>query len=277
MMAPSHAATGALAGLASTAATAPLTGMRLDGWVLATGALIGAGAALLPDLDHPGSTAARSQGPLTALASRGVQALSAQVYRLTRTPGDKRSEGTHRYLFHTPACALVLGVVAGVAATLWTAAMAVLVWFTLSLALRGLGQALPGGRARTAVTSWVALSATVRRILRPLPARVRRHVAEWTSVSATAGALTLVLVKLEAAHTGPYIGVSLALGMIVHSLGDALTHSAVPLAWPFTVGGQRWAMLGPPRRWRFATGAWQEKVICVGCLVATPGLGVLLA
>ncbi|MFC3994420.1 metal-dependent hydrolase [Nocardiopsis sediminis] len=273
-MAPSHAATGAAAGVAATLATAPLTGMRADAWVLATGALIGAGAALLPDIDQPGSTAARSQGPVTGLAAAGAQALSAWAYRRTRTPNDARSTGTHRYLFHTPAFAVALGTVVG-AAAMWRPAMAVIVWFTLSLALRGLGQALPKGRVRRGMTSWVAMTTTGRRLLRPLPRPLRRGLAEWLSVSLSAALITAVLIG-QGAHTGPYIGLSLTLGMVVHSLGDALTRSAVPLAWPFQVHGRRWAMLGMPACLRFRTGSWPESVICIGSLTAT-GAGFLLA
>ncbi|MFC4561677.1 metal-dependent hydrolase [Nocardiopsis mangrovi] len=273
-MAPSHAATGAAAGVATTLATAPLTGMHADTWVLATGALIGAGAALLPDIDQPGSTAARSQGPLTGIAAAGAQSLSAWVYRRTRTPQDTRGAGTHRYLFHTPAFALALGLVAG-AAAMWPPGMAVIVWFTLSLALRGLGQALPKGKVRRLLTSWVTASRRGRRLMRPVPRSVRRGLAEWLSVSLSAALITALLIG-HGAHTGPYIGLSVAVGMVVHSLGDALTRSAVPLAWPFQVRGRRWAMLGMPAWMRFSTGSWPESVICIGSLGAT-GAGFLLA
>jgi membrane-bound metal-dependent hydrolase YbcI (DUF457 family) len=274
-MAPSHAATGAAAGVAGTLATAPLSGMEAGPWVLATGALIGAGAALLPDIDHPGSTATRSQGPVTGLLSAGAQTLSAAVYVRTRTPTDVESTGTHRYLIHTPAFAIATGVVVGVVA-MWTPAMALIVWFTLSLALRGLGRAMPKGTAvRACLVSWVTMSRRGRRLMRLVPQEMRRGLTEWLSVSLTALLITALLIY-QGAHTGPYIGASLALGMIVHSLGDALTRSAVPLAWPFVVRGRRWEMLGMPRALRFSTGTWPETAICVGSLGAT-GLGFVLA
>ncbi|CAM3864565.1 metal-dependent hydrolase [Nocardiopsis rhodophaea] len=70
-----------------------------------------AGAALLPDLDYPTSTATRSAGPVTAVLCRVVRAASSTVWRATRTPADDGgySDGTgvHRHLTHTlPAAAV---------------------------------------------------------------------------------------------------------------------------------------------------------------------------
>src|SRR5690606_41513753 len=83
LMAPSHAATGLLAGVLATAAVAPF--MAVGPMELAAGAAIGAGAALLPDIDHPNSTATGSQGPLTRLLSAGARQFSAWVYHATLT------------------------------------------------------------------------------------------------------------------------------------------------------------------------------------------------
>ncbi|SJZ38207.1 LexA-binding, inner membrane-associated putative hydrolase [Marinactinospora thermotolerans DSM 45154] len=274
MMGASHAATGAFAGLAASAAVTALGGASPDGWTLVGGALVGAGAALVPDLDHPDSTATRSQGPFTRWLSTGVRALSAQVYLATRTRWDRSSDGTHRYLFHTPACALALGLIVGVTAALWWQVAAVVVWFTLSLALRGLGRCLPAGPARTAVTSWLGLFGPRRRgggMLRPA---TRYRLVEWASVSIGAALLTALLFNAGSHLAGAPVGAALALGMIVHVLGDALTRSAVPLAWPVAVKGQRWRMVGAPRSLRFSTGSWQEVVIRVVCLAGTPLLGL---
>ena len=112
MMGFSHATTGVLVGVAvaaplAAAAGTPPTPMGLLAW-----ALLGAGSALVPDLDHPSSTATRSQGFVTGLLSRGMRALSLAVYRRTRTPAD-RSDGEHRHLGHTPVFAAAVGAVIG--------------------------------------------------------------------------------------------------------------------------------------------------------------------
>ncbi|WP_067966002.1 metal-dependent hydrolase [Nocardiopsis trehalosi] len=248
-MAPSHAATGLLAGVLATAALSPLTPAGPLDYTAA--AAIGAGAALLPDIDHPRSTATRSQGPLTAALSWLARRASAAVHHRTRTAADAATDGMHRHLWHTPAAALALGLAAGTAATLSTAALALITWFTTGLAVRGLAQALPRGADRARLTSWPA-----------------------TTLIALAATALLIG---SGASPGPLVGAVLALGMIVHVLGDALTRTAVPLAWPFRVGGRRWAMIGPPRALRFRTGTWPEYVIRWTCLIAAPAVGFLLA
>ncbi|WP_017625476.1 metal-dependent hydrolase [Nocardiopsis chromatogenes] len=246
-MAPSHAATGALAGVAAAAAAAAAFGWPAGVADLAAAAGIGAGAALLPDLDHPRSTASRSLGPVTGLLSRAARSASAAVYRSTRTPRDAPGDGRHRYLLHTPVFAIAAGAVAGAASTLWLPALAAVVWFALALALRGLGRALPKGPTRRGLTA-------------------------GPTAFLFAGLATVLLVW-GGVSTGPHVGAALALGMVVHDLGDALTRSAVPLAWPVKVRGRRWAAVGAPRGMRFATGDRAEHVIRWACLLAAPALG----
>ena len=74
MMGRTHAASGSLA-FAAAAPLLPTLGVQLSAVGLLVGVVAAAGAALLPDLDHPGSTAARALGPATgALARLGAAA-----------------------------------------------------------------------------------------------------------------------------------------------------------------------------------------------------------
>src|SRR5690625_7287453 len=109
MMAPSHAATGLLAGVLTTAAMAPV--MAVGPPELLAGAAIGAGAALLPDIDHTDSTVAHAHGPVTRWLAHGARWLSAKVYRRTLTRNDAAADGAHRFLWHTPAAAAATGAV----------------------------------------------------------------------------------------------------------------------------------------------------------------------
>lgn len=78
-------------------------------------------AALIPDLDHPGSKLARSLGPVTWLAAQIIRRISHLVYEATRTPLDKPGRGGHRHLTHTAVFAVLAGlaVAAGVSPTGW--------------------------------------------------------------------------------------------------------------------------------------------------------------
>lgn len=86
MMGHSHAISGA-AIYAALTAQGPL-GLNLmpatpQAWILGT--LIAAGAALLPDWDHPQATISRSLPPLSNLAAHGIQAISGGHRRNTHT------------------------------------------------------------------------------------------------------------------------------------------------------------------------------------------------
>jgi len=239
MMGSSHAATGlavggvVLAGLSWAGAPVGFADVVFGG-------MLCAGAALLPDLDHPTSTATLSQGPVSAAASRGVRALSSRVWRATRTPwdrGGRDGDGVHRHLSHTVPAAVACGAVVAVAG-LWIVAYAVVVWVVCSLAVRGLAACWRGRRL-----GWA---------------------------EASGGALLLTVGTLGFG-VGPLVVAGMVvLGMVVHVLGDALTVAGVPLAWPLRVRGARWRMVGAPLRFRTGRESVPEYVIRWVALGATP-------
>ncbi|GAA4962506.1 hypothetical protein GCM10023238_32260 [Streptomyces heliomycini] len=69
--------------------------------VLLAGALICAGAALAPDLDHKAATISRAFGPVSGGLCEIVDKLSYAVYKPPRSMGDPRRSGGHRTLTHT--------------------------------------------------------------------------------------------------------------------------------------------------------------------------------
>lgn len=242
MMGGTHASVSALAGVAVGAVAGG--GLVELVWCAA----VGAGAGLLPDLDHPEATATRSQGPASRALSRGVRALSSWTWRATRTPrddgGHKDGSGSHRHLTHTvPACAAV-GVVCGAAAA-HPAGAAVVVWLLVSLGLRGLGQCLTG-RDRAALSSWLTVSL---------------------------GALLITGVVVGVAPPHPVLlGAVVGVGAWVHVLGDWLTSAGVPLAWPLRVRGKRWWAFRSPLAFNADADSWQEKTVRAACAIGVPAL-----
>lgn len=111
MMGPTHSASGAAAGIGTAIALAssgvvPVTAAEA---VVFTG--VTAGAALLPDLDHPSATIARTFGPVSKAASKLVNFLA----------------GGHRKGTHT-----LIGVAVATAGT-WALVSMGNVWATLGL------------------------------------------------------------------------------------------------------------------------------------------------
>src|SRR5919108_5840482 len=108
MMGPAHSLSGAAAWLGVGAAAAA-AGHGMPWPVLLAGALICAGAALAPDLDHKAATISRAFGPLSRWLCEIVDKLSYAVYKATKKQGDPRRSGGHRTLTHTWLWAVLIG------------------------------------------------------------------------------------------------------------------------------------------------------------------------
>jgi membrane-bound metal-dependent hydrolase YbcI (DUF457 family) len=285
MMGKTHAITGAMAfGLAAIPAT-PLLDLRPGDLLLGT--VVTAGAAVLPDIDHPGSGISRTLGPATRAFAWLV----------------RRTSGGHRCGTHSLTGVAIVTLLAFTATGLYARNA----WWLAAGA--GLAVMLGGAGYLAAATE------------PPRPARPRRPVHPHTSAAAwTAGvalaALTaaavcwphqtgtfalaalLVLVLSAAARLfnarrmlglrrewddALPIPVTLALllggadlqvvpfavllGVIVHIAGDMATLGGCPLGWPWsrTMRGPRWFRTNSP----VETGpiTWG----CVGVFAATAG------
>ena len=212
MMGSSHAATGVLAG----AAVGALAGTEVTDVLVC--AAVGAGAALLPDLDEPGSSVGRSLGLLSERTSVGLRALSRRVYTATGTRHELEAgkDGGHRHLTHTVPAVLVFGLLGFLVAAVAPLGTAVVVFAMAALGTGTVARSLKGRKRGRGIT--VALLAMV---------------CATTAEYAPGGAPWL-------------IGVTVAVGALTHVLGDWLTRSGVPLAWPFRVNGKRWWMFRSP-------------------------------
>lgn len=235
MMGRTHALTGWCAGLAA----APLVGVA-TGAPQVVFAAITAGFALLPDLDHPGATATRLLGWFTCAVSWLLRKASGRLYAATKGPRDENGAGTHRHLSHTVLFALALGGTAAVGAAI-------------------------GGR-------WVVLGVVVFGLL--LAAAV---LGDWVLLAgAGAGAWMALGSDASAALTdvGAFLGAAVAVGCVVHDLGDAITEAGCPFLFPLLIAGETWYELRPPRWLRFRTGKWFEKRVVFPAFMV---LAVLLA
>src|SRR5699024_3756324 len=202
-------------------------------------AAIGAGAALLPDLDESGSTVGRSLGVVTEGVSRLLRSASRAVYQATGTPyelRDSRSDGGHRYLTHTIPAAVAFGLVAWGLAASMPLGVGLVVLGMASMGLATVARTLKAwGTVRQ--REMVALGAAGARSRRGWgPVRQREVVVLGAAALATAGAVV-------GDGGAPWLmGLTVGVGAFVHLLGDWLTRSGVPLAWPLVHPGKRWWM-----------------------------------
>lgn len=266
MLGRSHALSGAVGWIGGCALFAQ-AGHQPSWTTVVVGGLVSAGFALLPDLDHPGSTVARTLGPVTK-ALAWVVAFSAAAARKSscgHCAGDQ-DRGGHRAATHTTLGALVAGLT--VSACAWK--------FGPNVALGIIGFAV-----------WLAvhtaLSAKTRALIGDmiLPGEFRRRGRLAYRLTAGTGALIVAAAAVGLAGTQAgaidwwWIGIPVAWGCLAHSLGDSMTISGSPLLWPIEIRGCRWQSVGTPRWMRFRTGSRVET--CVVVLMAAVGFAATYA
>lgn len=235
VMGRTHSLHGLTASLAMSNVV-PLLGLPMNISIAASLGLLGAGAAIAPDLDHPGAIATRSLGWLSLGASRVIRTISAWTYRHTKTAEDRPNADGHRGITHTIPGALGLGAVFGGAC-----------------ALAGLWSSLAGS-----ITAGVVIWVFLVWALRALPPKHSR-MKDYSTATVLAASAWFALDHSYAAHLPLLIGITIAGGAWVHSLGDALTDYGSPLWFPLKRRGERWYGAGMPKLFRFKAGKEVEE------------------
>ncbi|MCP2261540.1 LexA-binding, inner membrane-associated putative hydrolase [Streptoalloteichus tenebrarius] len=238
---PTHAISGlaAWAGVTALASGHAIGELTPQAWVV--GAALASGAALLPDIDHPSSTVARTFGPFSQAVSGVINTVSGWTYRATKTRKDPKRDGGHRGLTHTVLFALVAGLV------------------TTAIVQAGNRYALP-------VLMFVFCGLAVRGLMN-----------EWSpkrdavAIAVASGVLTLACLRwvVEAPENAAAAGIAVMIGCVAHYLGDAITEQGCPMLWPIPIKGKTWFPVAPPKPMRMRTGGAVELSLVL------PGLTLL--
>ncbi|WP_138444606.1 metal-dependent hydrolase [Sinomonas susongensis] len=256
MMGPHHAACGAAAWVAVTTRVhldlSPLSAVL--GWGPArfdlglpllhasplgvvAGALVTAGAALLPDADHRSATIAHSLPPVSRLVCEGIGAVA----------GGHRN-GTHSLLGIAAFTAIAW------AAGRWTAGIA---------GIAGIGTLHVGAGLVS-----LLLVAFAAKVLGVFPEGVRR--IPWLVAVPLAGFITVF-----APHEQDWFPLAVALGCAVHIAGDMLTTGGCNLLWPIAFRRPRRLSRIPLLSWMWRpgghvsfpvlgdAGSWRERLMLV--------------
>lgn len=245
VMGPTHAVSGAAAWLLLAPAAAKVTGNDVDPAATAVAAAVCAGAALLPDIDHPRSTVSRSFGWPSQAVAHLVDAASAAVYNVTRGPRDEERSGGHRTLTHTALFTVTLGVVVSVLAAVFGKwAVIGTLFVTVGLAIRGL------------MADWAKREG-------------------WIVTTATAAAAAAAAWWALPEDNYWWLGLAVAVGATMHLLGDMITKNGCPILAPFSFRGKRWWDFTLPGFLRIRAGGWFEYAVLLPVLSAAVVLGAM--
>ncbi|WP_255584098.1 metal-dependent hydrolase [Dietzia sp. ANT_WB102] len=248
-MGPTHAMSGAAAGLAIGAFLPIGWGGAASATEVFVFAGVTAGAALLPDLDSPQSTLARSFGLVSKSVAHVTEKISKSIYRATMTRKDAPIRNGHRTATHTVWFALLAGAVTAALVTKFGKNSAIgVLFFMLGLAIRGLAPTW------TKKQDWAYVTGL----------SLALAVAVWWALPASAGSAAL--------------GAAVTAGVLVHIFGDMITKRGVPLlGGVVSIGGKRWWNFRPPRPLRIRAGAGMDKVLALACTAVTLVLAYCVA
>lgn len=249
-MGPTHAMSGAAAWLAVVGAAGAgvsgpgmglLVGMPVP--VVAMGAAVCAGGALLPDIDCPGSlslrdgsTVVRAFGFVGEAVGHTMDAVALLVYGLTKSRHDPDRQSGHRLLTHTAVFSVGLGMFTSLAAS-------------LPGTFAAGGRRYSTGTAVALLIMWTCLHLSLFGLFEKWTKKQRKRLG-LIAVMVISGVLTLVTASaLPADAAGGkfwWLGLAVGGGSAVHCFGDAITRAGVPFVWPIPIRGRRWCEIQLP-------------------------------
>lgn len=189
--------------------------------VAVAGAVACAGAALMPDMDHPQGMIAHSLPPVTNVACAGVETVS----------------GGHRHGTHS-----IIGV----------AAFTGLAWMASFITASVGGRTVAAGAGVFAVFLVAFALKALHVRLGSRKSVLGTFLGPWLVSVGSAGAATYLL-----DYQWTWLPAAVGLGALIHLAGDALTTQGVPLLWPWNPAPPR-ALLNSPGG-RLMRVIWQDN------------------
>lgn len=260
VMGPTHAMSGAALWLGAAATSAPLLGGQPMPAVV-VGAAVCAGAALLPDIDCPGSlslkdgsTVVRAFGIVGEVMGHTMDNVALAVYNLTRGKKDKPRNSGHRTLTHTAVFTIALGFLVSAGATIPG---------TFNL----LGREWGIGNVFALVIMWGMLHLAMFGLIEKWTKKTRKKYGLLAVMAISALGTLLTASQLERTTGGlEWLGLAVGAGAVMHCLGDAITKAGVPFLWPIPINGKRWYDITLPSFMRIRAGGTFEYAILLPAL-----------
>lgn len=255
VMGPTHALSGAAVWLAGSAIADGFYDFHQSAPELLVGTIICAGGALFPDLDcagsvmknRGGSTVARTFGPVTMVMAEATERIAWGVYSITRTKKDGKRSNGHRTLTHSWLFAGLMGALfSWLGYQFGKPALIPILFFMIGLAMRG------------------------------LMAEVAKEKGWFVIIVASAvGAFGVARLLPKDSRTYWLIGIAIAAGCVIHTLGDIITKMGCPLFFPIPIKKQVWFEIGVPNKMAVKVGGPFEKKVLAPAFTIIAGISAI--
>jgi membrane-bound metal-dependent hydrolase YbcI (DUF457 family) len=227
-MGPTHALSAVAAMLAVVAFLPDVAQVVFTPYILpviVAAGFVTAGASLIPDLDNTTSTSKNTLGVLGIGLSAFFRVSSAFLQTVIRTRRDDSSPDPHRGAWHTVPAALLLGF---------------LTWLATTIP----GEVTIPGLERTVTWGYVAafiLATTLTHLaLAGLAGSAMRKVkksgplGELIALLISVGIMATLFFFMPTDVPFIWLGVAVAFGCFIHTLGDCFTTAGAPILFPLS-------------------------------------------
>lgn len=201
-------------------------------WVFVQFVVATTGAAMLPDLDNSASRAKSDLGPFGIILSSVFRTTSVIAQTTIRTKRDSDEPNPHRGLWHTIPAALLLGFLVYLGTQMGG-----------QVELPLIGEATWGTIFALLIT-FMLTHLTLSTLAKEFMDKVKKSnvTGELIAVAISLIISILLFAMLPEDIDFWWLGVSVALGMIIHIAGDLLTTAGVPVLFPLSaiIKGKFW-------------------------------------
>lgn len=201
-------------------------------WVVIMFVLGGIGASMIPDLDNTTSRAKSDLGFFGVILSGVFRVSSSAIQTLIRTKRDDPDPNPHRGFWHTIPAALLLGGLTFLA-TLGEGEIDVPLFGTMAW-----------GTLIAMLIVAVLINLTLSTLLKEFMDKLRKSeiIGELVAALVSLSFSAVLFYNIPKDENFWWLGVAVAMGMTIHTLGDCFTTAGAPILFPLSalIKGKFW-------------------------------------
>lgn len=190
------------------------------------------GGAMVPDADNSASTFKSALGIVGDVISIIFRTTSIIIQTTIKTSRDSSDPNPHRGFYHTIPAAVLIGF---------------LIYLLTSSSFLNVTVPIIGkinsGYLFALLFSWLNLHIALAALAKKTMRKIRSNSKTFGEFIAFAFSLTITFIlfsQIPENTNFKWVGISVSIGMIIHTLGDCFTTAGSPILFPFPIKGKLW-------------------------------------